>query len=116
MSQKMALFAFNGEAMCFMHVLLNALNLHEKGFEAKVVVEGAATKLVPEFGKAESPLYRLYEKARAANLIEGACRACCAKMGTAQAAEELDIRLLDDMMGHPSMSRYFLEGYQVITF
>ena len=116
MAQKQALFAFNGEAMCFMHVLLNALNLHEKGYGAKVVVEGAATKLVPEFGKPESPLYRLFEKAKTANLIDGACRACCAKMGTLQAAEELGIPLLDDMMGHPSMSRYLQEGFQIITF
>ncbi len=116
MTQKTVLFAFNGEAMCFMHVLLNGLNLHERGFEVKVVIEGAATKLIPEMAKEESPLFRLYEKTRAAKLIEGACRACSAKMGVLQAAEAQGIRLLDDMSGHPSMSAYLAEGYQIITF
>lgn len=116
MKQKIALFAFNGEAMCFMHVLLNGLDLIEKGFEAKLIIEGAATKLIPEIAKAESPLNRLYEKAKAANLIEGACRACSAKMGTLQAAEAQGIRLLDDLLGHPSMRGYLAEGFQIITF
>lgn len=116
MIQKTVLFAFNGEAMCFMHVLLNGLNLHERGSEVKVVIEGAATKLIPEMANEKSPLFRLYEKARAADLIEGACRACSAKMGALQAAEAQGIRLLDDMSGHPSMSAYLVEGYQIITF
>lgn len=116
MSQKIALFAFNGEAMCFIHVLLNGLNMIEKGFEVKLVIEGAATRLIPEMAKAESPLNRLYEKARAVNLIEGACRACSAKMGTLQAAEAQGICLLDDLSGHPSMSSYLAKGFQIITF
>lgn len=116
MNQKVALFAFNGEAMCFIHVLLNGLNMIEKGYEARLVIEGAATKLIPEMAKTESPLNRLYEKARGVNLFEGACRACSAKMGTLQAAEAQGIRLLDDLSGHPSMSSYLAEGYQIITF
>ena len=35
---KTALFAFNGEPMCFMHVLLNAWDLHERGETVRVVV------------------------------------------------------------------------------
>jgi hypothetical protein len=116
MRQKTALFAFNGEAMCFMHVLLNALDLQAKGFEVKLVIEGAATRLIPEMAKPESPLFRLYEKAMSQNLIDGACRACAAKMGTLQAAEAQGIRLLDDMLGHPSISRYLEDEYQIITF
>lgn len=116
MQHKIALFAFNGEAMCFIHVLLNGLNLLENGFQAKLIIEGAATKLIPEMAKAESPLNRLYEKAKAADLIDGACRACSAKMGTLQAAEAQGIRLLDDLSGHPSMSGYFERGFQIVTF
>jgi hypothetical protein len=29
--EKLALFAFNGDAMCFVHVLLNGLDLKVKG-------------------------------------------------------------------------------------
>ncbi|MCK4604812.1 MAG: hypothetical protein KAU41_09025 [Deltaproteobacteria bacterium] len=49
--KKVALFAFNGELMCFIHVLLNTLDMNERGHEVKIVIEGAATKLVPELAK-----------------------------------------------------------------
>ncbi len=42
-----ALFAFNGEPMCFLHVLLNALDMKARGFGVKLVLEGASVKLVP---------------------------------------------------------------------
>lgn len=116
MKEKIALFAFNGETMCFMHALLNAVKMHEKGFEVKLVLEGTATRLIPEMAKPESPLFRLYEKAISLNLIEGACRACSAKMGTLHEAEAQGLRLLDDMAGHPSMSAYLAQGCQIITF
>jgi hypothetical protein len=115
-SEKVALFAFNGESMCFMHALLNAVDLHEKRFEVKLVIEGAATQLIPEMAKPENPLFKLYEKAMGQGLIEGACRACCAKMGTLHAAQSQGIRLLDDMSGHPSMSAYLIQQYKIITF
>ncbi len=46
--KKMAFFAFNGESMCFVHVLLNALDMKARGYDVRVVIEGAATKLIPE--------------------------------------------------------------------
>ncbi len=46
--KKVALFVFNGDPMCFIHVLLNALDMQERGYEGKIVIEGAATKLIPE--------------------------------------------------------------------
>ncbi|MDD3846239.1 MAG: DsrE family protein [Syntrophorhabdaceae bacterium] len=114
--KKMVLFAFNGEAMCFIHVLLNALSMKMAGHDVKVVIEGAATKLIPELVEDGNPLAVLYRNAREKGLIEGACKACANKMGTLQAAEEQGLRLLDDMSGHPGMARYIGAGYEVITF
>ena len=37
--------------MCFIHVLLNALDMGHKGYDAKIIIEGAATKLIPELKK-----------------------------------------------------------------
>jgi hypothetical protein len=108
---KTALFAFNGESMCFVHVLLNALDMKEKGYEVKVVIEGAAVKLLPEL--AGNPLY---VKAREQGLIEGFCKACAAKMKTLDAGKAEGLAELGDMSGHPSMARYMNEGYRVITF
>ncbi len=114
--KKIALFAFNGEPTCFVHVLLNALDLDEKGHEVRIVMEGAATKLVPDLARDGHPLHSFYVKAKEKQLLDGACRACSVKMKTDAAAEKQGLVLLDDMSGHPSMSRYMERGYEIITF
>jgi len=114
--RKVVLFAFNGEAMCFVHVLLNGLDMKAKGYDVKIVIEGAATRLIPELNNRENPLYGLFHKARDNGIIDGACRACSAKMGTVKDAEAIGLVLLDDMSGHPGMSRYIDAGYAVMTF
>jgi hypothetical protein len=114
--KKVALFAYNGELMCFIHVLLTAVDMQERGYDAKVVIEGAATKLVPELAKEANPMHQLYEKAKGLDLIDGACKACSNKMGVLQEIEAERLRLLDEMSGHPSIARYMEEGFEVITF
>lgn len=114
--KKIALFAFNGELMCFVHVLLNALDMKERGYDVKVVIEGAATKLVPEIARSGNPMHSLFKKVKESGLIDGACKACSNKMGVLEAVEAEGIVLLDEMSGHPSMGKYILEGYEIITF
>lgn len=114
--KKIALFAFNGDSMCFIHVLLNAIDLKEKGNHVRIILEGSATKLVPDMAGEQSPLFRLYRQAREDDLFEGACKACATKLGVVEAVEQEGLPLLGDMSGHPSMSRYVKEGYEVITF
>ena len=114
--KKYALFAFNGEMMCFIHVLLNALDMAAKGHEVKVVIEGAACKLVPDLAKEGGMLHQPYQKAKSQGLIAGACRACSAKMGATAAVEAEVLPFLDDMSGHPSMTAFLDQGFEVITF
>jgi hypothetical protein len=114
--KKTALFVFNGDPMCFIHVLLNALDMQEKGRKARIVIEGAATKLIPELAKPENPLNKLWEKSKETDVIDGVCKACSQKMGSMNAAREQGLTLLDEMSGHPSMARYLAEGFQIISF
>jgi hypothetical protein len=114
--KKFVLFVFNGDPMCFIHVLLNALDLQENGYEAKIVVEGSATRLIPDLAKEDHALYGLWEKVKKQDLVAGACKACSKKMGTADAAWAQGLTLLEDMNGHPSISGYTEQGYEVITF
>ena len=114
--KKVVLFAFNGDSMCFVHVLLNALDMNQKGYEVKIVIEGAATKLVPDLAKRGTPLNPLYLKAKELGLIEGACKACSGKMGTLEAVTGEGISLLDGMSGHPGMAPYLERGFEIITF
>jgi len=114
--RKIALFAFNGDSMCFIHVLLNAIDLKAKGHDVRIILEGSATKLLPDMAGEQSPLFRLYGQAKEQGLFEGACKACSTKLGVIEAVERERLPFLGDMSGHPSMSHYLKEGYEIITF
>jgi hypothetical protein len=114
--KKFALFVFNGDPMCFIHVLLNALDMKAGGMEGRIIIEGAATRLIPELARDGHPLHALWEKARTAGVIDGVCKACSRKMGTLAAAEAQGLALLDDMNGHPGMARYSAQGFEIISF
>ena len=43
--KKVALFAFNGDPLCFVHVLLNALDMNTRGMTVGIVLEGTSVKL-----------------------------------------------------------------------
>lgn len=113
---KYVLFAFNGEVMCFIHVLLNALDLRDKGAEVKIVIEGAACRLIQELGEAGHPFHQLYEQVRSGGLIDGICKACAQKMGTLEVARTQGLTILENMAGHAGMAPYLREGCHIITF
>ncbi|RUM36893.1 MAG: cytoplasmic protein [Desulfobulbus sp.] len=112
---KVVIFAFRGDPMCFVHVLLNALDLADKGMEGSVVIEGDAVKLVPEMGKPGHFLHQLYASAREKGLILGACKACSTKLGAAEAVQAEGVELIGTMSGHPAVAEYIAKGYTVLT-
>lgn len=114
--KKMVLVAFNGEPMCFVHVLLNALDMKTRGYDVKIVVEGAATKAIPELAQEGNPLRNLYQKVKEQGLIDAVCKACSMKMNVLDVIEAEGLPIADDMSGHPSLGRYLDAGYEVITF
>ena len=114
--KKAALFVFNGDPVCFIHVLLNGLDMKAKGMDGRIIVEGSATALLPELAKPENPLHQLWGQAKSQGIVEGVCKGCAQKMGTAAEAVNQGLALLEDMSGHPSMSRYIEAGYEVVSF
>ena len=112
---KTAIFAFRGNPICFVHVLLNALDLHEKNGDVKIILEGETTRLISELPDPGHPLHPLYAKAKKLHLIDAVCRACAIKMGALEAAEAEGLRLADDMAGHAGMAPYIEQGYEIIT-
>lgn len=109
-------FAFRGDPMCFVHVLLNSLDLNKKGMGGKIILEGDAVKLVPEMVKPGHFLNTLYIKVKKQDLIIGACKACSTKLGVRDTMEDEGIPLIGEMMGHPAISDYIEKGYRVLTF
>jgi len=116
MKEKVVLVAFNGEPMCFAHVLLNAVDMQERGFDVKVVIEGTATRMVSVLSDPGKPFAALYEKVKENRLIDCVCQACAAKMDALVAAKAQGLPVCGEMNGHPSLARYIDDGYRVITF
>ena len=114
--KKIVIFAFRGDPMCFVHVLLNGLDLAQQGMEGKIVIEGDAVKLVPEMAEPGHFLNQLYRKAREQEIIIGACRACSTKLDVNEAIEKEGIQLIGEMSGHPAMSDYISQGYTTLIF
>jgi hypothetical protein len=114
--KKIALFPFRDDMMCFIHVLLNAQDMKDKGHEVTVVMEGAAVTLLPKLAQPDNPMHELFNAVRNKGLIEGACRACSSKLKVAADIESLGIPLIGDMSNHPGMASYIERGYEIITF
>ena len=112
---KIAFFAFRNDPMCFIHVILNAFDMNAKDYEVRVVFEGEGTRLPETLGSPDHPLHGPYRKLLDSDLIAGVCRACAAKMEATNAARAQGLELLAEMSGHPAMSKYVDEGYNIIT-
>ncbi|WP_243366868.1 cytoplasmic protein [Fundidesulfovibrio soli] len=113
---KIALFAFRAEIPCFLHVMLNAIDLREKGCEVEVVLEGESPLVLAELSRAEHPMHALFEKTKTLGLIAGVCRACALATGSMEAVMKESLPLINGMHGHVGMADYVLKGFQVIVF
>ncbi len=116
MAQKVALVAFNGEPMCFVHVLLNALDMQARGYEVRVVIEGSATRTANALAEPSAQFHKVYQQVKDQGLIDCVCRACSAKMEALPGIEAQGLPLCGEMVGHPSLARYLEAGYTIITF
>lgn len=109
---KVLFYAMNGDKMCFLHVLLNALDLSEEGAEAKIIFEGSSVKLPSLLDEEKN---KLYLKAIDAGLIAGICAACSRALGVYEANAALGLPLLDDMNGHAGIRSYIRSGWEVVS-
>ncbi|HDR00546.1 MAG TPA: cytoplasmic protein [candidate division WOR-3 bacterium] len=114
--KKLALFAFSPDPGCFSHVMLNALEMRDRGWEVKIVLEGEATKHVAVMRNETKPYHALYRRTLNEGLFDCVCKACATKFGVLQAAIEQDIKACDEMEGHPAVGRYLADGWEVLVF
>jgi hypothetical protein len=121
-ARKLLFVVFSDDACRQNHALMYALDLHAKGYGVRVILEGAATRLVSTLGDRESRTGTLLRQARDAGLLAGACgRASsgCAsddparKVADVAAAER--VALLADMQGHAGIEPFVREGYEVVA-
>jgi len=102
--------------MYFSQVLLNAFDMHQKGFDVKIVIEGSATRQISELAEPEKPFGTLYTKVKELGLIDCVCKACAAKTGVLDSAASQWLPICEEMSGHVSIGRYIEEGYEVVVF
>ena len=110
--KKNLFYAMTGEKMCFQHVLLNALQLADAGWQVKIIFECSSVKL-PAVLTSEGN--KLYQKALGADLIAGICLTCSRALGVYEANAVLGLPMLDDMNGHAGMRSYVTDGWQVVS-
>lgn len=110
---KYLFYVMRGQKMCFVHVLLNALDLDEAGNEVKIIFEGESVTLPKVL---EEEKFGLYLKAKEKNLFAGVCYACSVQLDVLAYNESLDYPLIKDMNGHAGIKTYVDKGYQVVTF
>ncbi len=113
--KKVAVFAFSGDPASFAHAMLNAMDMKDRGYDVRVIVEGEATKLLSLLRNETKPYADVYRRFRDRGLIDCACRACATKNGVVPVVIEQNLRFGDDMAGHPSMAAYIEQGYEVLT-
>jgi len=90
--------------------------MKEKGYDIKLVIEGASAGLIPKIASLDKPMPDLWEKVKSENIVDAVCKACAYKLGSLDAAKEQNLPLKGDMSGHPSITSYIEEGYEIITF
>ena len=113
--KKVAVFAFSGDPASFAHAMLTAMDMKDRGYDIKVVIEGDATRLLSLLRNETKPFADVYRRFRDQRLIDCVCRACATRNGVIPVVIEQNFKLADDMAGHPSMAAYMEQGYEVVT-
>ncbi len=120
--QRKILFVLFAEDVCRqLHTFLYATDLHRKGYEAKVIVEGMATRLLADLDQAPERLRLAVARAQDAGLIAGACLQASTGCGSSEDRNIVDaiqahgVRFLSDLENHAGIEPFLREGYEVIA-
>jgi hypothetical protein len=120
--QRKILFVLFAEDVCRqLHAFLYARDLHRKGYQTKVIIEGMATRLLADLDKAPPLLRQAVADAKAAGLIAGACQQASTGCGSAADRNIVDairvqgVDLLSDLDNHAGIEPFLREGYEVIA-
>ena len=73
--KKVVLFAFSGDPAAFAHAMLTAMDMKDRGYDIKVVIEGDATKLLSLLRNETKPFADVYRRFRDRGLPACTCAA-----------------------------------------
>jgi len=95
--------------------MLNAMDMKDRGYDVKVVIEGDATRLLSLLRNETKPFADVYRRFRERGLIDCVCKACATKNSVLPVVIEQNLKFGDDISGHPAMAKYMEQGYEVIA-
>jgi hypothetical protein len=112
---KYLFLATDDNKMQLYHLLINAINFHEKGHAVAVILECGSPKLL--IGIADGSIkLPIFAKAMELGIIDSACKACSGVFSATEAAEKLGVPLKGELQGHSDLLPFADEGYSIITF
>jgi predicted peroxiredoxin len=120
--QRKILFILFAEDVCRqLHAFMYANDLHRKGYQTRIIVEGMATRLLADLEGAPPQLQKAVADAKSAGLIAGACLQASSGCGSAEdrdigdAIKARGVGLLSDLDNHAGIEPFIREGYEVIA-
>jgi hypothetical protein len=116
------LFVLFAEDVCRqLHAFMYVTDLHRKGYEAKIIVEGMATRLLSDLDEAPPRLQKAVGEAKVAGLIAGACLQAASGCGSPEDRDIVDairaqgVEFLSDLDNHAGIEPFLRDGYEVVV-
>lgn len=116
------LFVLFAEDVCRqLHAFMYANDLHRKGYQTRIIVEGMATRLLADLEQAPLRLQKAVTEAKTAGLIAGACLQASSGCGSAEdrdivdAIKARDVAFLSDLDNHAGIEPFIRDGYEIIA-
>lgn len=115
--KKFAIFVHSSknEGAKVLHALLYAQELHESGYEVKIIFDGAGTVWVKELENPENKFHPIYKAVKKLGVIEGVCEYCAGAFGVESEVSQSGLATLGVVKGHPSLAQLVANDYQIIT-
>ncbi|MBI4278194.1 MAG: DsrE family protein [Armatimonadetes bacterium] len=117
MARKFAIFvhADKGQLARIVHGFWYADQLKERDYPVEIIFDGAGTQGLASLLEPGHKYGELVSKALQSGVLKGACPYCARAFQVTEALSQAKIPLIDDRSGHPDLSRWVDEGYDIIT-
>eukprot|EP00906_Rhabdomonas_costata_P019365 RCo028302 len=130
--RKLLIVLFDDNVCKVLHALLYCIDLSEKGWDVKLLLEGAATKFVASgdgapsvkdscnmggCGNAQEKIRTLLAEVRSKGLLLGSCGTATKGTCTSEQIGSCGVRQLGGMReGHASIDLFLREGRELVVF
>ena len=109
--RKQLFVLFNYNKGIFTHILLNVLDLAEKGYEVGIIFESEACKYIQEF---ENKNYEKFEQIKEKKLIFAVCEVCAKSMNALESAKRQGLPINGELSGHPPLRSWIKLDYEIM--